>query len=138
MKRRAVLLLCSLAAAIPAAGAIEADAMLHAIAMVETRGHNAAVGRDGERSAWQLTEATWRRYTPLRFEVASRNPVLAYRIAREHLEAIIAQLARKNGRAPITARAIAERWNPRAPADYAERVENLYFDELARRRREQP
>lgn len=103
---------------------IDRNAMLRAIAEVETGNESRAVGTKGERSAWQFTETTWERLTGVPFEWATTQPGWARMVAHRNLERIIRSLSRKTDKP--TPKAIARAWNPRAPKDYAERVANLY------------
>lgn len=64
---------------------LKAD-LLKAIGAVETGNDNSKIGRAGERSEFQLTYATWRRYTKKSFYLASTDPVLARQVAAMHLE----------------------------------------------------
>lgn len=109
--------------ALPARAAVDERAVLQAIAAVETGDRYWLIGRSGERSAWQMTEETWRRYTSAPFVQATTNPLLARIVAATHLRWIMQRLQQR-GR-PVTAMNIARRWNPGAPADYAQRVANL-------------
>jgi hypothetical protein len=126
-------ILCCLLALAASAGAADApyvtfpDRMLAAIAAVETGNQARAIGAMRERSAWQLTEATWKRYTREPFEKATTDPELARIVALANLARIGADLARQ-GR-PLTAFNIARRWNPHAGVEYAQRVANVFATE---------
>ncbi len=121
--------------------------LLAAIAHVETGTVNLArpvrrVGRAGERSAWQFTPATWRRYTRTEFTQASTDATLAHLVAQLHLRYLRVELETRGQLVnPYT---LALAWNAglagvlknRAgfPArDYAERVDNIYRVTPARR-----
>lgn len=110
----------------PVAPDFNRAAMLRAIGAVQTRNEPAAIGGAGERSEWQLMEYVWREHIAVPFEWATILPELAERVAREHLEKIVARLARA-GRA-VTPFAVAREWNPHAPRDEWERTANLYFE----------
>lgn len=116
--------------------------LLAAIAAVETGTTDLTrpcrrVGALGERSAWQFTPATWRRYTRLPFEAASRDARTANMVAMLHLQWLREHLQRAGLRA--TPRDLALAWNagqaavladrvPVGAHDYADRVINLYQD----------
>lgn len=107
------------------AAKIEPEPMLRALAAIETGNNPRAVGKKGERSAWQLMPATWRIYTRRPFREATTNEVLAQAVARAHLAATLSRLG-KGGRVVMPAD-VARAWNPRAPRDYAQRLTNLYL-----------
>lgn len=101
-------------------------AILYAISSVESGGNPKAIGRAGERSAYQFTRETWERETALPFKTATENPSAARVIAEKHVGTIIRSLAIKGRKA--TPEAVARLWNPGAPKDYAQRVAALYAD----------
>jgi hypothetical protein len=113
---------------------VDASRLLRAIAQAETgvtdlsRGSR-KVGKAGERSAWQMTAATWRSYTNAAFPRASTEPTLAHLVATIHLRHLSARLKEK-GRA-VSVYNLACAWNagPSAkhtPHDYATRVSLIY------------
>jgi hypothetical protein len=119
---------------------LDENKLLAAIAAVETGTTNLArpsrkVGRAGERSAWQFTAATWRRYTRTPFAAASSDAILAHLVAQLHLRYLRLELeSRGHLTSPYN---IALAWNagPRCvftdtasipSRDYARRVDNLY------------
>ena len=116
------------------------EALLDAIRDVETGGNDHARGSHGERSAYQMKRDTWRlacRAGDLShsFSLAS-NPVAAREVARAHLKRVMMVLAEQ--RKTVSVKSIALAWtcgeyatNPSAKKrDYAQRVENLYRDNL--------
>lgn len=101
-------------------------AILYALAAVESGGNPKAIGRAGERSQYQITEAAWREEVDIPFEKATEDPQVAYWVAIWRVRRIVRDLEHRH--AAVTPQAIAHAWNPGAPPDYAERVANLYFD----------
>ncbi|MCM2304073.1 MAG: lytic transglycosylase domain-containing protein [Elusimicrobia bacterium] len=120
-------------------GGVDIEALLRALAAVESGSDPRAIGRAGERSQWQIRPATWRQYTRAPFAAATTNEVLAQLVARTHLRTLLAVAERRHGAAwrhftpHGRAAEVARRWNPRAPAAYAKRVANLYEIEAARK-----
>jgi hypothetical protein len=117
----------------PAAAAIDSEAILWAIRQVETGGNPAAVGKRGERSAYHFIPTTWSMPTSAPFLFATLDPVLANRVALDHL-ALILRCLKARGLAP-TAAHIAAAWRywttfplSAASSDYALRIEALYQD----------
>lgn len=114
-----VLLVCVVAGPAPTlfarnVPAVDDHVLLAAIAEVETGTTRLAwpckkVGKKGERSAWQMTRATWRRYTNEPFERASAEAALPHLIASLHLRYLRLELLR-HGQA-ATVRALALAWN---------------------------
>jgi hypothetical protein len=114
--------------------------LLFAIAQVETGAKTLSrpvqkVGKNGERSAWQFMPGTWREYTNVPFEQASKQAPVAHLVAQLHLRRIRLELETQNLKA--TPHAIAMAWNagisavvgnnvPQSTWSYAERVANLY------------
>lgn len=103
-------------------------AILYALACVESGQNPAALGKHGERSAWQLTEAAWKEETGVPFEYATTRPELAEAVVIWRIKRICRGLEQHG--VEITPEAIARAWNPLAPPDYAQRVVNLYYDYL--------
>lgn len=60
----------------PCFGQSGMERRLECLAMVETGGNDSSVGRDGERSRYQITPAVWREYTSLPMS-SSTNPLTA-------------------------------------------------------------
>ena len=110
--------------AVPATAQVDFDRWLDALAQVETANRPAVRGAAGELSAWQITAPVWRVYTRAPFAEAQTNPRLARLVARTHAQYLAHKLTQQ-GR-PVTPAALARRWNPRAPRDYAIRIERLY------------
>lgn len=119
---------------------IDESRLLSAIAEVETGTRHLAhpsrkVGPAGERSAWQFTAATWRRYTRSPFPTASTNATLAHLVAQMHLRYLRLELESRGAlTSPYT---LALAWNagprkvytdtaPISARNYAQRVQNLY------------
>ena len=101
------------------AHAIDTGRMLAALAGVETASRDVR-GRAGEATPWQLTAATWRRYS----SAPHGDPRVARTVAELHVRQCAAELRQRGVR--VTPEAIARKWNPRAPRDYVERIGNLY------------
>ena len=114
--------------------------MLEAIAQVESGTRNLArpskkIGTAGERSAWQITKTTWRRYTSEAFEKATSDATLAHLVAQIHLRCLRLELDTAGiGSSPIN---LALAWNagpaavirgriPNGSKDYADRVVSIY------------
>lgn len=139
-----VLFVCVLAGPPPtlfaqAVARIDDHVLLAAIAEVETGTTRLAwpckkIGKKGERSAWQFTQATWRRYTKQPFERASTEAALPHLIASLHLRELRMELMLHGQPASIYTLALA--WNGGVGAvlhggtngqrDYACRVAALY------------
>lgn len=116
---------------------IDVDAMLYAIAQVETGDNNARVGRAGERSAWQIMEGTWRMHTRAKHSLASTSRSLARDVATRHLDYLMETLRRTHASCAPEMLAAAWRHGPGlartfANSDYARRVANLYRQDVAR------
>lgn len=98
---------------------INATLLLAAIAAVETGSHGAkdfaAVGREHERSRYQISEAVWREHTDKPFELAStpEGQAEAERVAETHIVALYRRLEREAGLLPseITVDMLAYGWN---------------------------
>lgn len=76
------------------------DRLLAAIAQVETGTIDTTrpclrIGKRGERSAWQITSATWKRYETAPFAAASPNAATAELVARLHLRWLEQELRRQ-------------------------------------------
>jgi len=125
--RGAFVLAVALSSATRADAKVDETAILWAIGEVESGHDPRAIGKfAGERSEWQMMPYTWALYTTEPFDRATTDREFARAIARQHLQAIVRRLERR--RQPVTARSIAQAWNPGAPGDYAQRVVNLYID----------
>jgi len=120
--------------------------LLASIAAVETGGNPAAIGAHGEKSAYQITAATWQMHAKADepFSLASApDGEVAARIAEAHIIALTRELERAG--VPVTVETLAQGWNMGAhaaikrrlktaePTDYATRVSALYADALAHR-----
>lgn len=106
---------------------VDLDRWLDALAQVESNNRPNAIGAAGELSAWQITAPVWRVYTREPFAEARTNPRLAREVARTHAQYLAHKLAQHGER--VTPETLARKWNPRAPADYAQRIGRLYGDE---------
>lgn len=115
----------------PAPTAVSDDAMLSAIAEVETGNNAAKRGHHGERTQLQIMPTTWREFSRLPHSASATHPQETERVAKAYLAVI-----RKNLRArglPETPFFIAAGWNAGAgwkrlhpsTVSYAERVANL-------------
>lgn len=117
---------------------VDRRAFLKAIDQVESGGRDRALGRAGERSRYQLTEAAWYQHTRKDFSYA-KNRMLAHGVAERHFDWIVSQLTLADW--PADVESIATAWNigltatinnrvPSTTRDYAKRVENLYLEFL--------
>ena len=126
------------------ASQIDEGKLLRAIAEVESGTSGArvcrVVGAAGERSAWQITAAVWRRYTRASFQRASTEVYLPNLIAAAHLRMLRFELSERFQ--PDTAYNLALAWNGGLGAtrrasvrqrDYAQRVEATYERLIAQR-----
>lgn len=122
-------ILFTLLTAITAKASINKEAFLYAIRQVESGDNHAAIGKRGERGAYQFTASTWKRYTDYPHENAHSETVSTV-LAYTHLE----YLVEKVGGDDVKKLALA--WNcglrgMKKPSsrskDYAERVMNLYL-----------
>jgi type VI protein secretion system component VasK len=121
-------------------GSTEVDpaAFLCAIAQVEGNS-TTAIGKYGERSRYQFTGATWHSYSSMSFTSASCTDAISLaeqqHVAEKHLAWLQKNLPRP------TVKRLAMAWNAgrgavmrgeisAATKDYAERVHNLYKEEL--------
>jgi hypothetical protein len=110
---------------------VDFDAMLDAIAQVESGNNPRAVGQHGERSAYQMMESTWKSHTDLPFLLATQRPDMARMVARRHLEWLCAALRRMHTQ--LEPELIAGGWQAGpgcayrfAHSDHARRVAALY------------
>lgn len=126
---------------------LDLSLLLHCIAQVETGGDDTKVGRGGERSKYQISEAVWVQHTGSLF--TSRNRIrlcrglLAEEVAMRHLRWLVSSLPR------TTPFWLAYAWNQGCEKTnqtlrdnsllslfglgYATRVEDLYVDTLSQR-----
>lgn len=118
---------------------INVNAMLDAIAAVESGGWPQKIGQLGERGRCQFMRSTWREYTTASFEGwASMDCPFTRDIERRHLAALTKQLVRE-GR-EITPNLLAAAWQHGAGLawicrnqDAPQRVANLYAEFTAAR-----
>jgi hypothetical protein len=119
---------------------IDADAMLDAIAQVESGNNPHAVNPvTGERGRCQFTEATWRLYTNADFATwAASGASFVRRIERQHLREVCAGLRGLGHR--LTPELVAAAWlhwvelaAAHAHDDRSIRAGNLYRDALRNR-----
>jgi hypothetical protein len=103
--------------------------LLWAIAAVETGHNDAAIGRAGERSQYQIMEVVWRQHEPQLRHDRCRGEA-ATKVATKHLTWLTKQVG-----ADVTA--LASAWNQgatghrrRGPNDYARRVTALYWSRM--------
>lgn len=109
---------------------VNTEALLKAIAEVETGTTNFSracprIGRNGERSAWQIKKVVWDKLTSAKFQTASTDAAHAKRVAHAHLENLkyrVLNIGKKPD--PYT---LAMMWNSgKNKKEYAARVLNLY------------
>lgn len=101
--------------------------ILFCLSSLESGHNDFAIGKHGERSRYQITEATWRHYTSLPFDCAS-DSVVAHNVAKRILEYRIARFIKRKRRQP-TPQEIYRLWNPGANKATCERFENLVNDQ---------
>jgi hypothetical protein len=126
--------------------------LLLAIAQVETgdathpHGNDAAIGKHGERSRYQITERVWRQHMGSNpFTWATNRPDIATAVAHVHVKRLIEYLPQGRGKDVIwvaiawhsgVTRASTGRFRSTAHAkeslEYATRVKNIY-DELLKK-----
>lgn len=73
--------LLALLLAAPAVAAVP-DAWLDRTAHLESRHNHAAIGKAGERGAYQIKAAIWRHYSRLPWRVYAHDPAVSRRVAR--------------------------------------------------------
>jgi hypothetical protein len=107
--------------------------LLWAIAAVETGHNDAAIGRAGERSQYQIMEVVWRQHEPSLPHDRCHGQA-ATDVATQHLHWLTKQV----GSDVIS---LASAWNQgatghkrRGPNDYARRVSALYASRIAQGR----
>jgi hypothetical protein len=107
--------------------------LLWAIAAVETGHDDAAIGRAGERSQYQIMEVVWRQHEPSLPHDRCAGQA-ATDVANQHLHWLTKQV----GSDVIS---LASAWNQgatghkrRGPNDYARRVSALYASRIAQGR----
>ena len=110
---------------------------LLAIASVESGNNPKAIGQEGERSAYQMTRETWRRYTSDPFEWATSRPDEAKRVATEHAKHLLSMIEKLTGFKDMTDRqkviSLASMWDPGERISYSIHAANLYADFKHRR-----
>jgi hypothetical protein len=118
-------------------GYVDSAALLAALAEIESGNRSSAIGRYGERSAFQFTLATWRQHTRTDFERATSDPAYALAVARERLLYLRRVLLQRN--LLITPATLAAAWHYGpdsakvcSDTDYVRRVVALYHDALRR------
>jgi hypothetical protein len=120
--------------------------LLVSIAQVETGNNPHAIGKLGERSAYQVSEAVWAQHAKHGepFALASTNAQLAEHVATEHLIYLTREMERAG--VPISVENLAYAWNsgPAAairgilhgqkfkPNGFVKRVANIYAEEAAK------
>jgi hypothetical protein len=107
----------------PAAHPVEYFRELDAIAGVESRSDPRAIGRAGERTAYQITREVWEEETDLPWSAAF-DEYMAKLIALRHLKTLERRLLSRG--VAVTPFSLALAWNPLGGADRARRVANLY------------
>lgn len=118
---------------------LDAEAILDAIAEVETGHEWWRVGRAGERGRCQFMHTTWVRYTPADFATcASKDSDLTRRVELAHLNHLLRVLFQPGQLPEPLLIAAAWRHGERGAVknvrgDYAARVANLYWDFVRRK-----
>jgi hypothetical protein len=113
---------------------LNVEAMIEAIADVESGNDHSEVGDKGELGRCQFMPATWRRYTNAPFQVYARTDCeLTRKVEKAHLSYVCAYLLRRGYQLEPALIAAAWRFGEgRAAAfvraDSARRTANLYFD----------
>ena len=82
---------------ISAVGASAGFSKLEALGMIESGNDDAAVGRAGEVSRFQIKPAIWRRYSPTD---SYRNFQVSRSVAEQHLTDLEETFRRRTGREP--------------------------------------
>ena len=116
---------------IPTPAPASDEALLAAIAEVETSNNPRKVGTHGERTHLQIAPATWVRFSRLPHSASASHLQETDRVARAYLASIRSRL--KSRGLPETPFFIAAAWNvgpgwkvlPSSTVSYAERVANL-------------
>ncbi len=116
---------------LPTTAPVSDDALLAAIADVETGNNAAKRGRYGERTQLQILPTTWRQFSRLPHSASANNPEETDRVARAYLSVIRARLRARG--LPETPFFIAAGWNAgpgwkkltNGTVTYAERVANI-------------
>ena len=88
--------------------------LLVAIASVESGSNPAAIGKQGERSQYQITEHVWKSLTKEPFHFATDDKVLAEEVATNHLIQLTREL--EAGKVPVTVENLALAWHAGSPA----------------------
>jgi hypothetical protein len=117
---------------------LDVDAMLKAIAEVETGGNWRAIGKLGERGRCQFLSTTWSRYTTAAFDLwAPQDCELSRKVEKAHLAFLCAQLLKCGLK--LEPETVAGAWcygsgaaTRGARSDYAKRAANLYREFTAR------
>jgi hypothetical protein len=107
--------------------------LLWAIAAAETGHNDAAIGKAGERSQYQIMEVVWRQHEP-HLPHDQCHGQAATDVATQHLHWLTKQVG-------SDATSLASSWNQgatghkrRGPNDYARRVSALYASRIAQGR----
>lgn len=111
--------------------------LLDAIRTVEDVRGSRRPGRHGERGDYALTYDVWQQHSRLDFFRYAYDPVISRQVAQAHLESLCNGLERAG--LPITPYTLGLAWNGGLRAtvrhrtvastkDYAERVQNVYFE----------
>jgi hypothetical protein len=121
------------------------DALLCALADIETRNNSKLVGKLGEKSKYQIRELTWKTLTKLPFNAKNTQSLVADRVAYKYIEEISTFYQKHTKRVP-SPKEIYVMWNAgpnyykirgfnyskvnRSVKDPAERFSNLYYHYL--------
>lgn len=117
---------------------LDREAILWAIRQRESNDRPEAVGACGERTAYQFTAHTWRRYTDYPFLLAGTSPERAERVAGSHLMYVAWKLRERDLAREPEFIAAAWKFGPGfalacVRTDYARDVAALYEQFIERR-----
>lgn len=118
---------------------VDIEAMLDAIAQVESGNNPKAIGKLGERSAYQIMGQSWAMHSRVPFAQASLQPALARMVARQHLAWMAGVIERNEAQVTPAMLAAAWRWGPGSAfahtrSESTRRVLNLYFEAVDAKR----
>jgi hypothetical protein len=119
---------------------VDCAALLAALADVESGNDPHAIGKLGERSAWQIMPGSWAMHSRFPHRIASERPDIARAVAALHLDWTMETLRRRQVRLDVELIAAGWRHGPGfaqrfARSDYALRVGNLYRANVAKKAR---
>lgn len=123
---------------------IDIPTFLLALSLVESGGDDLAIGKHGERSRFQITEAVWKQHTNVSFVKYAKNPGIARNVATRHVERLTPLIEKRRVEVDPVSLALAWRYgikgmnrakNTRPGQDYAIRVHNIYWSIMGNRKK---